>query len=164
MLTETIRARGHRHVTGTHNSTFEVTTEDWLTPAGDCILGIEADRAPADFEAEFKSVCQAREQPIEIFLEVGDLSTLVLGRGDPNLTFADSTSSVVRTSTYIDDRTVAIQAEGAATDIDREMISALAEGAELVMTLRVPREGRHYESERQSRSVRTGDLKTTPSF
>jgi len=44
--TEVIRARGHENVQSTHASTFEVTSDDWLTPAGDCILAIEADRTP----------------------------------------------------------------------------------------------------------------------
>jgi len=57
-MREVIRARGHEHVAATHESTFEVTTDDWLTPAGDCIVGIEADRAPADFDADFVAACR----------------------------------------------------------------------------------------------------------
>ena len=52
-LTETITASGHENVSGEHASTLEVTSDDFLTPAGDCILGIEADRVPAEFDPDF---------------------------------------------------------------------------------------------------------------
>jgi len=60
-LVEVVCARGHEHVSATHASTFEVTTDDWLTPAGDCILAVEADRAPRDFFARVsRRVCDDR--------------------------------------------------------------------------------------------------------
>lgn len=65
-MEEIIHARGHEHVTAEHSSTFEVTTDDFLTPAGDCILAIEADRAPADFDPDFIAACQDREATITV--------------------------------------------------------------------------------------------------
>ena len=46
-------------------------------------------------------------------------------------------SLVCRTSEYIDDRTVAVGMDRAAADLDGELVAALADGAELTLTLRV---------------------------
>lgn len=145
--TETVRARGHENVLGEHESTFEVTSDDWLTPAGDCILAVDADRTPAEFSAEFIDACKDRNATITARLEVipegsddsgtEPLVETITGRGDPELTFESDRSLVGRTSDYVDDRTVLVGADGAAADIDREIVAALAAGAEATLTLTV---------------------------
>lgn len=141
MEIERIVARGHEHVRGTHESTLELTTDDWLTPAGDCIVGIDASVAPADFPPTFIEQAQSQEATLTLELDVAGRTATITGRGHPSLTFADSRSMVVRTSTYVDDRTVMIDADHAAVDIDREMIEALGRGTELHATMSVSREG-----------------------
>ncbi|MFB6142648.1 MAG: DUF371 domain-containing protein [Halorientalis sp.] len=136
-MEEVVRASGHEHVSGTHGSTLEVTTDDYLTPAGDCILGIDADRAPADFDREFVAACQSADATVTATLAVGDHVQTVTGRGDPELTFESDRSAVVRTSDYVDDRTVVVGADAAAADVDRDLVAALADGAPLTLTLRV---------------------------
>jgi hypothetical protein len=136
-MKEVVRARGHENVTARHASTFEVTMDDFLTPAGDCILGIEADRAPADFDPEFVAACQDPQTTIIATFQADGYETVVESRGHPDLTFADDRSMVGRTSDYADDRTILVGAEKAAGDFDRELVDALAEGADLVVTLRV---------------------------
>lgn len=136
-MKETIRARGHENVSAEHASTFEVTTDDYLTPAGDCILGIEADRAPADFDRSFVEACRDADATITATFEAASHETVVVGRGDPELSFTNERSMVGRTSDYVDDRTVIVDAEFAASGFDRELVAALADGAELTVTLTV---------------------------
>jgi hypothetical protein len=136
-MEERVSARGHEHVSATHESTFEVTTDDYLTPAGDCILGIEADRAPSAFDDSFVSACQTHEATIQAVLQVGSTTTTVLGHGHPDLTFASDRSLVCRTSEYVDDRTVLVGADAAAAHLDRALVDALADGAEMELSLRV---------------------------
>ncbi len=138
-MEEVIRARGHENVRAEHASTFEVTTDDWLTPAGDCILAVEADRAPADFDPAFVEACRDGEAEITATVEVGGHEQSVRGRGHPDLTFEDGRSAVGRTSEHVDDRTVMIGAAFAASGFDREIVEALADGAELTFTLSVDR-------------------------
>ncbi len=138
-MEETIRCRGHEHVSAAHGSTWEVTTDDWLTPAGDCILGIEADRAPADFAPEFVDACRDAEATVTATLEADGREATVVGRGHPDLTFDSERSAVARTSTYVDDRTVMVGADAAAADLDRDLAAALAAGADLTVTLAVER-------------------------
>lgn len=136
-LVETVRATGHEHVQATHGSTLEVTTDDYLTPAGDCIVGIEADRAPADFDDAFVTACQDPDARVAIELVADGHSDRIVGRGDSELVLANDRSLVVRTSEYVDDRTVVVGADGAAADLDRALVAALAGGAPLVVRLEV---------------------------
>jgi hypothetical protein len=136
-MDETIRAIGHENVSATHASTFELTSDDYLTPAGDCILGIEADRVPADFDDAFVAACQDADATITATLEAGEHEATVVGRGDPEMTFENERSLVGRTSEYVDDRTVMVDAEAAAGDLARDIVGTLADGAELTMTLSV---------------------------
>ena len=139
--TQRIRATGHEHVSAEHGSTIELTSDDWLTPAGDCIVGIEADTTPAEFDDEFVAVCQSAAATItaEFDVDTGDetLTDTIVGRGDPELTFEGDRSLVGRTSDYVDDRTVFVGADGAAAELDRDLVEALAEGAALTLTLTV---------------------------
>jgi len=140
-FSEEIHARGHEHVRGEHASTVEVTTDDWLTPAGDCIVGVEADTTPAEFDEAFIEACKSASARITAEFTVdtadGTLTDSIVGRGDPELTFEGDRSLVGRTSDYVDDRTVFVGADGAAADLDRELVAALAQGASLTLTLTV---------------------------
>jgi hypothetical protein len=134
---EVVRARGHENVTADHASTFEVTTDDYLTPAGDCILGIGADRAPADFDDGFVAACRDRSATVAATLRAEGEEVTVTGRGHPDLTFDSDRSAVGRTSDYVDDRTVMVEAAFAAGGFDRGLVRALADGADLEFVLAV---------------------------
>ena len=132
-----VEAHGHEHVTARHASTLELTSDDYLTPAGDCILGIEADRTPADFDPDFVAACRDADATITATFEAGDHTETVRGRGHPDLEFTNDRSLVCRTGEYVDDRTVMVDADAAAADLDRDLVAALAEGADLQATFRV---------------------------
>jgi len=136
-MDEVIHARGHEHVSADHASTFEVTTDDYLTPAGDCILATEADRAPADFDPEFVAACQDPDATITVTIEAGGHTESVTGRGHPDLEFTNERSAVGRTSDYVDDRTIVVDAAFAAEGFDRDLVAALADGAEATVTITV---------------------------
>jgi len=136
-MEETIRATGHEHVAAAHQSTVEVTTDDFLTPAGDCIVGIEADRAAADFDPAFVEACRDADATVTATFAAAGHEDAITARGDPDLTFESDRSAVIRTSDYVDDRTVAVGADGAAASLDRDLVAALADGADLTLTLRV---------------------------
>ena len=136
-MEQVVRAGGHENVTAEHGSTFEVTSDDWLTPAGDCILAVEADAVPAEFDGAFVAACRSPEATITATLRAGGHEQVIEGRGHPGLTFDGDRSMVVRTSEYVDDRTVMVGADAAAADLDRGLVAALADGADLECVLRV---------------------------
>lgn len=135
--TETITAHGHENVTAEHASTFEVTSDDFLTPAGDCILAVEADHTPASFAESFVEACQHHDATITVSLETDTHTDRIEARGHPDLSFESDRSLVGRTSDYVDDRTVAVGATKAARGVDRDLVAALAAGSELTVTLEV---------------------------
>jgi len=134
-MEEVVRAHGHEHVAAEHASTFEVTSDDYLTPAGDCILAIGADRTPADFDEEFVVACQQAETTVVAEIAVADLTERIEGRGHPDLEFDSTRSLVCRTSDYVDERTVGVEMDHAAAGIDRALVDSLANGASLELTL-----------------------------
>ena len=136
-MEEVIRGRGHEHVSAEHASTFELTSDDYLTPAGDCILGIEADCVPADFDDDFVTACQSHDATIVITIEAGGYTDRIEGRGHPELELTNERSAVGRTSDYVDDRTVVVGADAAAGDLNRDLVTALADGAAVTVTLTV---------------------------
>ncbi len=136
-MKEVVRAHGHEHVSARHASTLELTSEDYLTPAGDCILGIEADRTPTDFDPGFVDACRNVGATITAMLEADGYTETVRGQGHPDLEFTSSRSMVCRTSQYIDERTVMVGADRAAGDLGRDFVAALADGATLTATFRI---------------------------
>ena len=133
-----LTASGHAHVRGTHGSTLELTTEEWLTPAGDCIIGVGASHSCASLPAAMREMAQSAMSHISVeLIAPGVAPVTVTGRGDPELRWADPTSMVIRTSTYIDDRTLMVAADRAAADLPRPLISALTDGASLAAIVRV---------------------------
>jgi hypothetical protein len=136
-MEQVVRAGGHENVTAEHGSTFEVTSDDWLTPAGDCILAVEADAVPADFDESFVAACRSPEATITATLRAGGHEQVVEGRGHPDLTLDGDRSLVARTSSYVDDRTVMVEADATAAALDRELVAALADGADFECILRV---------------------------
>jgi hypothetical protein len=136
-LEAVVTAQGHENVTAEHGSTLELTSDDFLTPAGDCILGIEADTVPADFDDAFVAACRDADATITATLEADGHTAVVEGSGHPDLSFENDRSHVLRTSDYVDDRTVMVDADAAAGDVDRDLVAALADGADLTLTLTV---------------------------
>jgi hypothetical protein len=124
-LTFTLTARGHENIRASHRSTFEITTDSELTLQGDCIIGVKASHSALDLKPFLEKLLNAPRCQIRTTLTVGPFSDTILGWISPPLLFTASSSLVWRTSSYIDDRTIAIQCDKAAKDIDRRLITAL---------------------------------------
>ena len=125
-----IKARGHSLIKATHKSTFEITKDGYLTPRGDCIIGIMASHSVSDLPEELKEHLKASGK-ISIILEVDGKRDEIIAYGHPDLKLTDKRSVVIRKSDYIDDRTLAVRANKAARDINRSLIEKLREGKKL---------------------------------
>ena len=131
-----ITAKGHPNVKCAHKTTLEITKEDYLTPTGDCIIGISADKSMLDFPEDFKErIRNANRMVVEILVE--DLREVIVGRGHKDLILNHPTDIVIRKSTYICPRTLMISADKGAKDIDREIVRRLREGSELIFKITV---------------------------
>jgi len=123
--TEIITAYGHEFIRATHKTTFEITKEKSLTPRGDCLIAVGADKSVADLSREFKELAKKRGAEIMIIIESDGEKEIVKAHGDPSLTFTHPEDIVIRKSTYVCSRTLAVKANKAAKDLSRELIKKL---------------------------------------
>lgn len=124
MVKETIIARGHPNVLGTHKTTIEITKENFLTKKGDCIIGISADKSCADLSDELKKALRSNFK-FKVTFRVGELEDSVIGYGSPELKLTNKNSIVIRKSSYIDDRTLLVKADKAAHYLNKELIKKM---------------------------------------
>ncbi len=122
---EVVRARGHPNVRALHRTTFEVTRDSHLTPRGDCIIGVSADKAPTDFSAEFRRIASSDDSYIIVLLHANGVSDVAVGRGSSRLELSDSRRMVFRRSSYVEPGTVAVGMDKAAKDLDRRLVRKL---------------------------------------
>jgi hypothetical protein len=121
---ERVTFSGHRNITATHKTTFEITKSKSLTKRGDCIIGVAADKACADLDQRIKDALR-KGGVVCLTICVGDLSFKVRAEGSLQLTLTDEEDIVVRRSSYTCHRTLAVRADAAACDIPRSMVNLL---------------------------------------
>jgi hypothetical protein len=120
------KAFGHPNIKSKHSTTLMITRDNYLTPKGDCIVGIKAEKGIADLQ-KMVSTAKNTETRIIITLKIKDKEFKITGRGHPELTFNDTNDIVARKSCFIDDRTIMINADKAACDIPKDMVDLLKE-------------------------------------
>ena len=125
MILDEIIAYGHSNISCTHNTTIEITKDDYLTPTGTCILGIKASKACSNLSLILKKAILA-EKKIKVVIEVDNFSDYFYGYGNKSLTLSHERDMVFRKSNYICNRTVLIKCTKAARDLDRNLIDALS--------------------------------------
>lgn len=109
----------------THRSTLEVTTEHSLTTRGDCIIGVAASHSSSCLDSALGWAIRQPGSRILTRFSVGGFTDEVQGFGSPDLTLKAENALVWRTSTYKDDRTIAIRCDKAAISINRRLIQEL---------------------------------------
>lgn len=140
MCYEVIRARGHENIKATHKNTLEITKDSYLTPRGDCIIGIAADKSVYELNEVFKNCIKFEDAILIIILEVDSLKDIILAQGHPSLVLSNKRKLIIRRSSYIDTATLGIRANKAAVDIKRELVEKLKHPeTELVVHLYVKR-------------------------
>ena len=122
---EMFRARGHPNVSSSHRTTVMVTKEADLTPQGDCVMAVWAEKGLRDLDPRLKDAMRRSDAKIRLVIEVGGLEFEVMGEGDPGLTLSHPTDIVARKSRYICDRTLMIRADKAACDADKDLVDLL---------------------------------------
>ena len=137
MPEEIIRAIGHENVTSRHRTTLEFTKETHLTPRGDCIIAVGADKGLQEFSEEFKNLLKDDDAILEITIECGGISETIRARGHSHLTLTHPTDMVVRKSDFVCGRTLAVRADKASIDLDRELVEKLRLGGEAVIELKI---------------------------
>ncbi|WP_421077556.1 DUF371 domain-containing protein [Methanothermococcus sp. Ax23] len=130
----TIHATGHPNVKSTHKTTLEITKEDYLTPTGDCIIGINADKSMADFSEELRERIR-NSGKIIIEIVVGDLKDTIIGKGHKDLILNHPTDIVIRKSNFICPRTLMINADKSAKELNYKIVERLKKGEDLIFRI-----------------------------
>jgi len=116
---------GHPMVRSRHRNTIEVTREADLTPRGDCIIGVRADKGLSDLSAGVRDAIMEEGSELCITIEVPSESFVVRAGGSSALSLQDAHEMVIRKSDFISPRTLAIRADAAAKDIPRSIVERL---------------------------------------
>jgi hypothetical protein len=139
-ITEVIIANGHENVLSTNKTTLEITKETHLTKKGNCILAVSANKGLADLTSEFKEALRKDNARLTVTIETGNIIEIVKASGNPQLILTHPTDVVIRKSSYICDRTLAIQADKAAVDVSRKLVEKLTnpeQEAKITLTVNV---------------------------
>lgn len=126
---DVVKFRGHVNVRATHRTTLEITRDFELTPKGDCIIGVEADKALTDLRQELRETIMS-EGTLVFVLVVDELGRydVILGLGNPRLKLSDDRRIIVRRSSFIDSSTLLVKATKSAADLDRGLVNDLKSG------------------------------------
>jgi hypothetical protein len=127
MLKEILVFTGHPLISSRHQRTFEVTKSSELTARGDCIVGVNASKAGVDFDPIFRRMLADENTIVTITIKVGVDEVIINAMGHPDLTLSDPEELVIRKSSFISPRTLAVQADKSAADIPRRIVSNLRE-------------------------------------
>lgn len=128
-----IKAEGHANVRATHKTTIEVTKDEYLTPRGDCIVGIRADKALSELDPGLRSIISKDGSIVIVIFSVGDYFDYVVGMGSSRLTLSSDEKLIIRRSEYVDDATLMIRASKAAAGLSRELVDRLKRGEPLLV-------------------------------
>lgn len=120
-----IQAKGHRNVSSLHKSTFEITKDIEIGPTADCIIGVNMNNTMLEFPADFKKKIANSNTKITVILNTENGHDEIAGYGHEDLTLNHPTDIVCRTSNYTCSRTLMINANKAACNLDNNLIEDL---------------------------------------
>lgn len=116
---------GHAMVRATHGKTIEITTEEHLTPRGDCIIGVGASKGIAQLSPSTKRALRSDDARVRFTIVAPGGEFSFVARGSKDLSFESPTDMVIRKSSFVCGRTLAIRAESSAMEIPRGLVGTL---------------------------------------
>jgi hypothetical protein len=124
-VVDKLTARGHESILATHRNTFEITTDAHLTQQGDCVVAVAADKGVRDLSDELKKVLRKTSSKLTIVLQAGQEREVVEALGNPELALSHPRDIVVRKSSFVCNRTLAVKANKVAKDFSRKFVKQL---------------------------------------
>ncbi len=115
--------KGHKNILSLHRNTFEFTKNTELSLNGDCIIGVECDFSNLNEILKWnkaKMIIKTKNNQDEIIFEV-------------NKEFNDKNEIVIRTTNFISNRTLGINSNKAAKDLNQELINELKNPETILM-------------------------------
>jgi hypothetical protein len=125
MIQDEVIFYGHPNVSSLHAKTIEITKDENLTPNGDCIIGVRANKACADLDESLKRKIRVEGSGVKIEIIVGNEYHVINGRGDERITLRNPHDIVTRTTSFVCPRTLSVRCDQASIDIPRKMVRLL---------------------------------------
>jgi hypothetical protein len=125
VLKEEIMAVGHVYIQASHPTTLEITTEKHLSRTGDCIISVSANKGLNDLSKEFKEGLRKPNAKLTLTIETDGVMEQIVAHGSPNLILTHPNEMVIRKSSHVDNRTLAVGADKASADLSRELVEKL---------------------------------------
>ena len=125
MVQDEVIFYGHPNIRSLHAKTIEITKDEHLTPRGDCIIGVKANKACADLDESFKHRLKSNLSVIKIEIMAGDESILISGRGDERLSMLNANDIVIRKTNFVCPRTMSVLCDKASSDVPRKLVRIL---------------------------------------
>ena len=125
MVQDEVTFYGHPHIQSLHAKTIEITKDEHLTPKGDCIIGVKANKACADLEESLKHRLKSNTAVVRIEVMIGDDSFLITGRGDERLSLLNVQDIVIRRTNFVCPRTMSVLCDSASSDVPRKLVRML---------------------------------------
>jgi hypothetical protein len=125
MVQDQVTFYGHPNIRSLHARTIEITKDEHLTPRGDCIIGVKANKACADLDQSLKHRLRSNSSVVKIEIIVGDESFLISGRGDERLSMLNAHDIVVRKTNFVCPRTMSVLCNKASSDMPRKLVKML---------------------------------------
>ncbi len=132
-----IYSKGHENVTSHHKSTFEITKDPEIGPTADCIIGVDMDKTMLNFPQEFKDKIADSNTRIVVELKTENGHDEITGFGHEDLELSHPTDIVIRKSDFTCPRTLMINADKAARDLDEKLIEDLKNEKILETTIKL---------------------------
>lgn len=132
-----IKSKGHKNVSSAHKSTFEITKDLEIGPTADCIIGVGMDETMLNFPSEFKQRIANSNTKISVLLDTPNAHDEINGFGHEDLTLTHPTDIVCRTSDFTCPRTLMINSNKAARDLNRDLIEDLKNEMALEVTIKI---------------------------
>lgn len=125
---DVIAFRGHPNITAKHETTLEVTKDEYLSPRGDCIIGVSSSKGASELSECVKQALREGGTLLAIIITESGFFDHLVAEGAEAMTFSDSRKIILRRSTYVCGSTVGVRASKAASGLSRELVEALKGG------------------------------------
>jgi uncharacterized protein len=125
MIQDDVTFYGHPNVRSLHAKTIEITKDEHLTPRGDCIIGVRANKACEDLDEALKHRLKSNSAVVTIQIMVGDESFIITGMGDHRLSMLNPYDIVIRRTNFACPRTMSVQCNKASSEVPRKIVETL---------------------------------------
>jgi uncharacterized protein len=125
MVQDDVTFYGHPNVRSLHAKTIEITKDEHLTPRGDCIIGVRANKACEGLDEALKHRLKSNSAVVRIEIMVGDESFIITGMGDHRLSMLNPHDIVIRRTNFACPRTMSVLCNKASSEVPRKIVETL---------------------------------------